>query len=574
MADLPGTTPNLLAEQTEQAVPAPRMDMMPYIRQGILLLGLALAVAIGVTVAMWTQEPNYTLLYGSLAQKDAAEVAAAIRSAGVDYKLDAQTGSIMVPADKVDELKLKLASQGLPQGSPVGLEILQQDQSLATSQFVEKARYNHALEQELARTISSIGVVETARVHLALPKQSVFVRKNTKPSASVMVKLYPGRVLEKNQIASIVHIIAASIPKLSPSQVTVVDQHGNLLSDLQDNSELSLSNKEFEYARKVEQHFQHQILSLLEPIVGVGKVKAQVSVDMDFTKVDSAQESYNPEKKVVRSEQISEDEKNTAGASGIPGALSNQPPGEGTTNNPTGGAEKDIINQSRNLVKNYEIDKEIKHVKKQVGELRRISVAVVVDNPSKTDADGKVTVTPFSDEQLLQMKNIIKDAIGFVEERGDRVNITNASFLIPEVEPLPEQAIWEQAWFQQLVKQVLGGLFVIVLLLTVIRPLIKALTTKTLRIDEHGNPLDEYGNPIVPKSEEKQQEEGMEGELQGQELLEDIKEHGNDHSELKNLLETTTESSYEDKLEFTRLMIKDDPKRVANVIKKWVEDNG
>ena len=187
-------------------------DLLPLLKQAGLLIGLAVAIAVGVSVALWTQEPNYQQLYGALSQKDASEVVAAIRASGIKYKVAATSGAVMVPAEKVNEIRMRLASQGLPKGNAVGLEVLQADQSLSTSQFIEKARYNHAIEEELSRTISSIGVIESARVHLALPKQSIFVRKNTQPSASVMVRLYPGRVLERGQVAAIVHIVASSVP--------------------------------------------------------------------------------------------------------------------------------------------------------------------------------------------------------------------------------------------------------------------------------------------------------------------------------------------------------------------------
>jgi len=539
-------------------------DLLPLLKQAGLLIGLAVAIAVGVSVALWTQEPNYQQLYGALSQKDASEVVAAIRASGIKYKVDGTSGAVMVPAEKVNEIRMRLASQGLPKGNAVGLEVLQADQSLSTSQFIEKARYNHAIEEELSRTISSIGVIESARVHLALPKQSIFVRKNTQPSASVMVRLYPGRVLERGQVAAIVHIVASSVPKLTAAMVTVVDQHGALLSNTQNDGSMGGSNKAFEYTRKLERHYQSQILDLLEPMVGVGKVKAQVSAEIDFTQVDSAKESYDPEKKVIRSEQINENERSSGPeASGIPGALSNQPPGEGTTNKPKEGEAPQLAkNQSRSAVKNYEIDKTISHTIKQSGELRRLSVAIVVDNPTTIDEEGKVTVVPFPDEQLLQMKNIIKNAIGFVEERGDKINVMNASFIIPKIEDLPEIPIWEQPWLQGLVKQVLGGIFVIIILLMIVRPLIKALTSRTLLVDDEGNAVDSSGNLVESTS--------TSGEGEGQPLL----VNNSNHSELNNLLATTANSSYEDKLEFARLMIQDDPSRVANVVKEWVANNG
>ena len=293
------------------------------------LIGLAAAVAIGMVVVLWTAEPNYSPLYTNMSGKDAAQVADALMSRDIDFKLDATSGTLLVDQTRLSEARLLLASQGLADGSAKGMEMLQQDQGLGTSQFIENARYNHALEAELVRSVESIRAVEKARIHLAIPEQSIFIRNRTKPSASVVVKLHPGRVLNPGQVEAVVQMIASSIPMLESSQVKVVDQFGRLLTDEKDTG-MSLTTKQFDYTRKLEDNFVDRIINLLQPIVGEGKVNAQVAAQLDFSAVESTREAYDPERSVVRSEQVSEEAiGGFAQALGIPGALSNQAPGAG-----------------------------------------------------------------------------------------------------------------------------------------------------------------------------------------------------------------------------------------------------
>ena len=314
------------------ATPMPWRDA-PVLRQVGVVVALAASVAVGVAVALWSQEPAYTPIFSQLSEADASRVATALKNRGSDFKLDLNTGQVLVPADSVRQLRMDLAAEGLPGSSaPVGLEMLNKEQDLTTSQFIETARYKHALENELARSIASLRNVRSARVHLAVPKESIFVRQRIKPSASVVLAMHAGRTLEEGQVAAIVHLVSSSIPEMNASQVTVVDQMGRLLNDGQAQGQLGQSNRQFDYTRKLEQSYSDRIVNLLEPLVGFGKVRAQVAARLDFTTEESASEAFDPTAQVIRSEQIAENDAlgSSVGAEGVPGMLSNRPPAAGT----------------------------------------------------------------------------------------------------------------------------------------------------------------------------------------------------------------------------------------------------
>ena len=301
----------------------------PWLRQVAVMVGIAASVALGVAVVLWSQSPAFAPLYGSLAEKDASQVMEALQQAGAEYRVDEATGMVMVPAAKVKELRMQLAGQGLPNSVGMGFELLQQDTGFGTSQMVEKARYQQAIQGELARTIATIGAVQSARVHLAIPKQSVFVRKRQPPSASVTLRLHNGRTLEDAQVEAIVHLVASSVPELEPGRVTLVDHKGRLLSGERETREMKLSATQFEHTRRIEEHLRQRVEDLLAPIVGRDKVRAQVTADVDFTVTEQTQERYNPDQPALRSEQLNEEQSRGTGAGGIPGALSNQPPAAG-----------------------------------------------------------------------------------------------------------------------------------------------------------------------------------------------------------------------------------------------------
>lgn len=444
-------------------VRAQGFNSLPAFRQIGLMIGLAISVALGVTVAMWSQTPNYSMLYSDLSMKDLSQVATALDSAGIDYKLEGSSG-ISVPADKANNARMKLATISLSPNGVVGFELLDKDQGIGSNSFLMKARYQRALEGEIAQSISKLNIVESARVHLAIPKQSAFSRKSSQPAASVVLNVAPGWVIDEAQTASIINIVASSVPGMTAEQVTVVDGSGRLLSSKGDRSDMLLSSTQFDYTRKLEERYVKRVIDIISPIAGSEGVRAQVVADIDFTSLEETKESYLPEQKAIRSEQLFEQKSNQNGASGIPGALSNEPPAGGSLTNLQEGQGINTASGSdtSRAVRNYELDRTVSHTRQSPVALKRLSVAVVIDYRSKTSKKGKITREPISEDEMLRLTSLIKEAVGLNETRGDTINIVNTPFQLPEVvEALPELPIWEQAWALGLAKQLLGGLVVL-----------------------------------------------------------------------------------------------------------------
>src|ERR1700728_4589124 len=379
-----------------EIVPAPSRGLaeaMPVLKQVGLLAGVAAAVAAAVWLVLWSQGQNYSVLYGQLSERASGQVMDALTAAGIEYKLS-PSGAVSVPEAKVQEARIRLASQGLPQSDAMGIEMIQKDSPLGSSSMMESARYQSVLETELARTIMKVQGVQGARVHLALPKPSVFLQDAHKATASVMLNLYPGRRLEPGQVAAIVHLVASSVPELAASDVTLVDQAGSLLNSPEDNSEAAVSTRQLGYTRKLEEGYQRRIVELLEPLVGAGRVRATVTADVDFTVTEETRENYDPQKSTVRSEQTSnETRKGADGAEGIPGALSNQPPGTagapviaGATPTPgsppgqTAAASSGPSSSAPKSTRNFEVDRTLAYIKQPVNNLKRLSVGVVLDD--------------------------------------------------------------------------------------------------------------------------------------------------------------------------------------------------
>src|SRR5579863_4324360 len=371
-------------------VPTPARGIadIPGLKQVGLLAGVAAAVAAAIWLVLWSQGQNYTVLYGQLSERESGQVMDALTAAGIEYKLN-PSGAVSVPESKVQEARIRLATQGLPQSDAMGIEMIQKDSALGTSSMMENARYQSVLETELARTIVKVQGVQNARVHLALPKPSVFLRDSHRATASVMLQLYPGRRLEPGQVAAIVHLVASSVPELSASDVTLVDQAGSLLNSPDENSESAASTRQFAYTRKLEESYQRRIIELLEPLIGAGRVRATVTADVDFTVTEETRENYDPQKSAVRSEQTSnETRKGGDGVEGIPGALSNQPPGTsgapviaGATPTPGSPAQAAPPGQaaaastgpsasSLRSTRNFEVDRTLAYIKEPVGTLK------------------------------------------------------------------------------------------------------------------------------------------------------------------------------------------------------------
>ena len=407
----------------------------------ILLLGVAAAVAVTMAFVSWARTPDYKVLFSNITDRDGGAIVAALQQINVPYRMAEGGGAILVPADRVYDARLRLAQQGLPRGGSIGFELLE-SQRIGTSQFIEQVNYQRALEGELSRTVQALGSVQGARVHLAIPRPSVFVRDQQKPSASVLVTLYPGRTLDPAQLAGITHLVASSVPELTPSAVTIVDQVGNLLTAgaAARDAAVGLDASQLKYVQQVEQGFVQRIEAILTPIVGPGNVRAQVTAELDFSTVEQTAETYKPNpspEQAIRSQQTVETlGDNPRDASGVPGALSNQPPGAANAplNVPAKGAAKGAAseppppgNSHREATTNYEIDKTITHTRAEVGAIRRLSAAVVV-NHRREVKEGKSEATPLSEAEIAQLNNLVRQAVGFNEKRGDTVNLVNAAF--------------------------------------------------------------------------------------------------------------------------------------------------
>jgi flagellar M-ring protein FliF len=548
------------------------------LRQLGLLVGLAASVALGVAVVLWSQNGDYRPLYGNMERLDSSAVLQVLDQNKIKYRIDNGTGALLVESDKINDARLKLADAGMPNDKKLGYELLDKEQPLGTSQFMETARYRRSLEGELARTIGSITGVRGARVHLAVPKDTVFVRDARPPSASVFVELYPGSGLMSAQVKSIVNLVASSVPEMKPENVTVVDQKGTLLSQLVlDDPQLVAANKQLEYSHRIENQLRDRINSILAPLLGQNKFRAEVSADIDFTAVEEAGELYNPDTPAIRSEQRVDEQRAAGSVSGVPGAMSNQPPadgqaperaagalqpqggnagpqGTGSSAAPAGGAGGSTGGRTREqLVRNYELDRTLSYTKHQVGKMRRLTVAVAVDNKLAADAKPGDAGAPLEPEQLERLAILVRNAVGYDAARGDVVNVVNTPFApVVEEEAAPESVpIWQQPWVQSLAKQVGALLVVLILVLTVLRPMMKSLTQGGR---ETRQPAPAMGADMGG---------GAEMGAMGGETVTLSGAPG-------NMMLPGVENSYDQQLTAIKGMIAEDPGRVAQVVKKWV----
>jgi flagellar M-ring protein FliF len=540
-----------------------RLQDNPTVRVIAVMVGFAASVALGVAVVLWTQKPSYTPLYGNLAHKDAVEIAQALQQAGIEYQIDQSNGIIMVPSGELQQARMNLAGQGLPHSGSTGFELMQEDTGFSTSRLVESARYQRAIEGELARTIMTLANVESARVHLANPKQSVFVRKRKFPSASVVLKLYSGRNLEKGQVEAITHLVASSVPELDVSKVTVVDHKGRLLSSKDDSREMELSSSQFEYTRELENHYKQRIEDILAPMVGRENLRAEVTADVDFTYVEKTQEYFNPDATALRSEQVNEQQSLLSEAQGVPGALSNQPPAAAIAPQLAGGAAENgakPLNTSKRATRNYEVDKTISHTRLPTSRVRRLSVAVVVNHRYRNAEDGAVEVIERTAEEVTRISTLVKEAIGYDLQRGDSVQVINEAFYVPAPpEPLPEVPMWEEAWFWDTVLKFSGLILIPILLFGVLKPVMTRL-------------IKQVAITPMPEGVAAAAAGGATGSLEGGAVEGGAGMLGALDDDAS--LHLPGPRSYEKTLDQARNMIEDDPKRVAQVVRKWISEDG
>jgi len=562
---------------------------MPMLRQIGLLVGLAASVAIGFAVVLWSQQPDWRPLQANLAAGDTAQVVDALTAADIAYTIEPNSGALLVKNEDLARARLKLAAAGVaPSDGSVGFEILDKEQGLGSSQFMETTRYRRGLEGELGRTISSLNNVKAARVHLAIPKSSVFVRDERKPSASVLVEVYPGRTLEPSQVLAIVNLVATSVPELDKSQVTVVDQKGNLLSDQQEMSELTMAGKQFDYNRRVEGVLTQRVHSILQPVLGEGRYKAEISADIDFSAVESTAEMFNPDQPALRSEQLLKEQRQSGlPPQGVPGALSNQPPGAAAAPEqaaaapaPPGpiAAGQPLLDANGQQVmdpatgqpmlapypadkrdqttRNFELDRSISYTKQQQGRLKRLSVAVVLDDKVAINAEtGEVTRTPWAAADIERFKRLVQDAVGFDASRGDSVSVINAAFT-DQQEEIFEIPFYSQPWFWDIIKQVLGILFILVLVFGVLRPVLNTIIS--------GGKSGEVGAAGGRGGDVELGDMGGIGGVGG--LSEDRVSLGGPAS----ILLPSPSEGYDAQLNAIKSLVAEDPGRVAQVVKEWI----
>ena len=449
--------------------------------RALLMLGAAGLIAVVSAAWLWSTSPSYGVLFTNVSDRDGGAIIAQLSQMNIPYR-NSDGGTILVPLEKVHEARLKLASLGLPKGSIVGFELLE-SQKFGLTQFQEQLNYQRGLEGELARSIQTLAPVAAARVHLALPKASGFLRDKEPPTASVLLQLHPGQTLDRAQVAGIVHLVASSVPELNPKNVSVVDQHGDLLANRSDGA-VGLNSSQLDYLAQIEASTIKRIEDILEPIVGRGNVRAQVTADVDFSSVEMEDETFKPnqgpDKAAIRSQSSNEStQPGASGPQGIPGALSNQPPVPATA--PINGPQPPLnppasatnannansvpVSSHHEQTTNYEIDKNVRHTRNASGQIRRLTAAIVVNNKPAAEG-GPGTGTPWDAKELENLQMLARQAMGFNEQRGDALNLVNAPFTQPELTPIEPVPLLQRPEVVALAKE--GGKALLFLVLTAI----------------------------------------------------------------------------------------------------------
>lgn len=543
----------IMAEQESSATN--RFTQLSLQQKMGLAVGVAAMFALVAGMWMWGQTPDFRVLYSNLSDRDGGAIIESLQQMNIPYKFAEGGGALMVPSGLVHEARLKLASQGLPKGGNVGFELME-NQRFGITQFAEQVNYQRALEGELARTVESIDAVAAARVHLAIPKPSVFVKDQQKPSASVFLSLRGGRLLDPAQASAIVHLISSSVPDLPAQNVTVVDQNGTLLSANHDGvSAEGLDASQLKYVQQIEQSYIGRIEALLIPMFGENNVHAQVSADIDFARTEQTSEIYTPNQspaaQAIRSEQSSQSSSSSPPTGGIPGALTNQPPvpatapivaAKGAAKGPAGGAASPNntgpSSRQKESTVNYEVDRTISHTVQPVGSIKRLSVAVVVNgNRQVIDAKGKSSNKPLSDAEKEQINNLVRDAVGFDQKRGDSLNVQIAPFT-EDKEVIAATPWWKQPYVIELANDIIKYLLIAAAMAFIVFGIIKPAFRALLAA------------PASAGASDAGQEAGANSGAQPAPGI----------------------APYEQNLQVARQIAQQEPKIVASVIKEWVKE--
>jgi flagellar M-ring protein FliF len=517
--------------------------------------GVALVIAFLVALLVWWQKPSYQSLYANLPEEEAGQIVDFLQQQNTPYKIDPQTGRILVPEEEVHAVRMRLASAGLPRSGGVGFELLDKPQGFGVSQFLESTRYQRALEGELGRSVQAIEGIKAARVHLAIPKEPVFIHDTREPSASVVVSLYPGRTLSNNQVAAIRHLVSSSVVEMHPERVAIVNQRGQLLTDQPADAFASLDARRLAYKGQLEIQLQERVLTVLSPIVGEERVQASVSADLDYSISEENNEVFDPEPRALRSEHLRDEEKIGAGPMGVPGALTNQPPAAGTAPQlaapqaqpqPQGqqpqqaaqqpGAPQEAqepqlpVTRTTEATRNYEISRNVRQTRWPPGQVKRLTVAVVIDNAPVPGQAGERA--PLNETQLQNLQNLVRQAVGYDANRGDEVTVVNAAFATEHHPWWRDPGVWHIS------RQVFWGVLLALLIAGVLRMLYVALRP--------------------PPVQESMEEMPMEAPIEEPTIETPPKE----------------ELEFEEKLRRAKAYAEEDPRRAAKIIKNWLKEDG
>ncbi|MCK5893230.1 MAG: flagellar M-ring protein FliF [Endozoicomonadaceae bacterium] len=441
--------------------------------QGLMLISSAGALALSIVLVIWSNDKDYQPLYGSQEIYDIGSVTDTLRQSDIAYRMHPTTGQVLIDATRLPEARMQLAASGIKPNSPEGMEVLDKEQPLGTSQFLENVRYRRGLEGELARTIISLRPVRNARVHLAMPRKSAFVRKAEKPSASIFVDMVPGQTLKKSQVESIVNLVAGSVPGMTNNAIAIVDQNGTLLSReiSRSGNGLELAERQLEYINKLEKTYENRVSALLEPIVGYGNFRVEIAADVNLNRIEQTSEEYSPKKKSVRSEHSSE-RSDSASGGGMPGTLTNVPPStEDEHSNQSG--QKEIVR-----TRNYELDRTVKHETRQLGNVNRLSIAVILNESAM--ASGNV--------KMEDLQQLVRDAIGFTEARNDQISIHTANFVANDFTNEDTIPWWESPQILYYFRYLIGCILSLAVIMFLLRPLIQRIVAPAdslpLTVDE------------------------------------------------------------------------------------------
>ena len=565
-----------------------QLMQQPSVKKAMPLILMGLAVLLFGIIYILINMPSYRPLMITMSEADQQTAMETLRTAEFKPVMDPATGQITVPSNKYHEARIFLASKGIPKTGNLGMESLKDQSAMTTSQFMEQVRYTSAMEQELARTIMQIDSIQQARVHLAMPKQSVFVRDRTPPKASVIITPYAGRSVSQNQVQALVHLVASSVPLMTPENVAVVDNQGKLITESSTAATLGLTSAQSTHKQKMEELYRLRVTQILAPIVGDNNVRSQVNMAMDFTQTEVTTEDFDTRDKgpKTRSEALSEDKNSAMEAAGIPGTLSNTPPPapSATTNSAaatSAGTGGGVGNSTARSTRNYELDRSVRHVKNATGTVDRLSVAVLINERAPTPGAkddkgvaGPSTPNPYTEEEITRMQNLVRGVVGFDEKRGDVVTVVQAKF---EPEAVYDLSIpwYKDETMQTYIKSGLLGLMFLAFLMLVIRPAVLrmlGLLKTPAELEAEALALEEATKKQLMADGELSPEDMNAIQLGEGETLEEIKAKLKPKKSSISMEMLDTANTYDDKVALVRMIVAEDTSRVASVLKKMIKE--